>query len=71
MDVVAGEHESGSALNAQMRVIWPMMPEASFTADDVVDLGQALQRGRLDVDAGAALHAIDDDRKSTASAIAL
>ena len=30
-------------------------------ADDVVDFGEALQRGRLDVDAGAALHAVDDD----------
>ena len=35
-------------------------------ADDVVDLRQALQRGRLDVDAGAALHAVDDDRQRDA-----
>ena len=41
-----------------------MLPEASFTPDDVVDLREALQRCGLDVDAGAALHAVDDDRES-------
>ena len=41
-------------------------------ADDVVDLGQAHQRGGLDIDAGAALHAVDARSEVLmASAIAL
>ena len=38
-----------------------MFPEASLTPDDVVDFRKPLQRGRLDVHAGAALHAIYND----------
>ncbi len=41
-----------------------MLPEASFTPTMLSISRQARQRGGLDVHAGAALHAVDDDRQA-------
>ncbi len=59
--IVAGEHDEVRRAPGGSR--WPSGDVAGgfLHADDVVDLGQALQRGGLDVHAGAALHAVDDD----------
>ena len=71
MDVVAGEHrEIVGGPGADVRHLRDVAG-GFLHADDVLDRGQALQRGGLDVHAGAALHAVDDDRAVwTAAAIA-
>ena len=53
-----------SGVRARMRVICASDAGGFLHRDDVLEFGQALQCGRLDVDSGAAGHAVNNDRES-------
>ena len=46
-----------------MVAIWADISAGLFHADDVGEFLKPFQRGRFDVNAGASLHAVDDDRQ--------
>ena len=63
MRVVAGEHREVWRHLVHHRRHLTDIAGGFLDADDVVDFREPLQRGRLDVHAGAALHAVDNDGK--------